>query len=192
MNSKRILVISAHPRYRGLGDELVQAYLSGARGAGHQVELLELNQLKFDPVLHHGYRQEQPLEPDLAAAQRAIKAADHLVFVYPVWWENMPALLKGFIDRVFLPGFAFRYTKGLLEQLLKGKSARLIVTMDGPDLYDRLVMRRISTKVLERAVLRFCGVAPVRVTRVTATRRLTAAKVAALVKQVEQLASKAA
>jgi NAD(P)H dehydrogenase (quinone) len=190
MSHKRILIISAHPEYKGLGDELVKTYLEAARAAGHKVELLELNQLDFDPILHHGYKQTQKLEPDLQRAQTAISQADHLVFVYPVWWENMPALLKGFVDRVFLPDFAFRYTKTIPEQLLKGKSGRIIVTMDGPELYDRLITRRISTRVLERAVLKFCGVSPVRITRITSTRRLNQQKILSLIESIKKLATK--
>lgn len=188
--NKNILLISAHPRYRGLGDELAQAYLEAASAAGHQVTLLELSKLNFDPILHHGYKQDQPLEPDLVTAQRAITAADHLVFIYPVWWGNLPALLKGFIDRVFLPGFAFRYTNRLPEQLLKGKSARIIATMDAPNLYDLLLLGRSSTHPLEEAVLKFCGIQPVRITRVTSTRRLNPAKIAALLKQIKKMAAK--
>jgi NAD(P)H dehydrogenase (quinone) len=187
---KNILIISAHPRYRGLGDELAQAYLEAATAANHQVTLLELSKLSFDPILHHGYKQDQPLEPDLVTAQRAIAAADHLVFIYPVWWGNLPALLKGFIDRVFLPGFAFRYTRVLPEQLLKGKSARIIVTMDVFDLYDRFILARSCTRPLEVAVLKFCGIKPVRITRVTSTRRLNPAEIATLLEQVKKMAVK--
>jgi hypothetical protein len=76
------------------------------------VRELRLGQLDFDPSLHEGYRQVQPLEADLLAAQEAILWAEHLVFAYPIWWGGAPALLKGFVDRAFLPGFAFKYRPG--------------------------------------------------------------------------------
>lgn len=187
---KNILIISAHPEYKGLGDELAAAYKQAAQAAGHQVTFLELRQLKFDPILHHGYKETQTLEPDLLTAQKAISAADHLVFVYPVWWENMPALLKGFVDRVFLPKFAFRYAGGgLPEQLLKGKTARIIATMDGPNLYDLLISHRTSTRVLAQAVLRFCGISPVRITRVTSTRRMNPKRYQQLITSITKMAT---
>jgi len=186
---KNILIISAHPEYKDLGDELATAYLQAAQTAGHQVTFLELKQLKFDPILHHGYKDAQTLEPDLLTAQQAISAADHLVFVYPVWWENMPALLKGFVDRVFLPKFAFRYTGGLPEQLLKGKTARIIATMDGPNLYDLLILHCASTRVLAQAVLRFCGVSPVRITRVTSIRHMNPKRYQKLISSIEKMAT---
>ena len=105
--AQRILVILGHPSESSLCAGLAQSYIEGARAAGAEVRLLALGALTFDPLLHAGYRGEQALEPDLQAAQAQITWAEHLVWVYPTWWGAMPALLKGFIDRVFLPGFAF-------------------------------------------------------------------------------------
>ncbi|VFS89098.1 oxidoreductase [Pseudomonas aeruginosa] len=96
---------------------------------------LKLGELAFDPILHEGYEQSQVLEPDLLEAQRQIHWAEHLVFVYPVWWGGLPALLQGFFDRALQPGFAFRY-RGTQdkdwEQLLGGRSADLLVCHDQP------------------------------------------------------------
>ena len=86
-----------------------------------------------------GYAQIQPLEPDLLDAQASITWAQHLVWVYPIWWGGLPALLKGFLDRIFLPGFAFKYrpNSALWDRLLTGRSAELLVTMDSPPWYYR-------------------------------------------------------
>lgn len=158
-----ILVVDGHPRPGSFGDALTAAYAGGAREAGRSVEVVALRDLSFDPVLHHGYAGEQPLEPDLAQLQQAILACRHLVLVYPLWWGGMPAQMKGFIDRVFLPGFAFKYHKGrvLHDQLLKGRSARVIVTMDAPPWYDLLVYRAGGMHVARTAILKFCGFKPV-------------------------------
>ena len=78
----------------------------GARSKDHVVRELKLGELAFDPILHEGYEQSQVLEPDLLEAQRQIHWAEHLVFVYPVWWGGLPALLQGFFDRALQPGFA--------------------------------------------------------------------------------------
>lgn len=160
---KRVLVILGHPRADSFCGAMAEAYASGAREAGHEVRLLAVGALTFDGILRHGFGPEQPLEPDLAAAQGDISWAQHLVFVYPIWWGAMPALLKGFIDRVLLPGFAFRYREGshLWDRLLTGRSAHLLVTMDSPPWYYSLFSRAPGHNQMKRSILGFCGVAPV-------------------------------
>ena len=162
---KKILVVLGHPRKDSLCGALAAAYVEAARGAGAEVRELTLAELPFDTVLHAGYAGEQPLEPCLAAAQQDILWADHLVFVYPTWWGGLPALLKGFIDRVFLPGFAFKYRKDSpwWDRLLAGRSARLLVTMDSPPWYYRWIYRMPGHNQMRRTILEYCGIKPVRI-----------------------------
>ncbi|MBK7135218.1 MAG: NAD(P)H-dependent oxidoreductase [Rhodocyclales bacterium] len=164
---KKILVILGHPRKDSLCGALAAAYAEAARAAGAELRELTLADLAFDPVLHTGYGGEQPLEPDLAAAQQAILWADHLAFVYPTWWGGLPALLKGFVDRVFLPGFAFKYRKDSpwWDRLLTGRSARLLVTMDTPPWYYRWVYRMPGHNQMRRTILEYCGIRPVRISQ---------------------------
>ena len=105
---------------------------------GAEVREVFLADLRFDPVLHHGYKEIQELETDPVHAQELIKWADHLVFVYPLWWATMPALLKGFLDRTLLPDFAFKYRPNspFWDKDLTGKTARMIITMDAPVWYN--------------------------------------------------------
>lgn len=160
---KQILVVLGHPRVDSLCGALAQYYIDGARAAGHEVRVLRLAELRFDPILHGGYVGSQPLEPDLQQAREAITAAQHLVWVYPLWWGAMPALMKGFIDRVFLPGFAFKYRQGspFWDRLLAGRSAELLVTMDSPPWYYRWVNRMPGHQQMRRTILQFCGITPV-------------------------------
>ena len=162
---KKILVILGHPRKDSLCGALAAAYAVTARTAGAEVRELALADLVFDPVLHLGYRGEQAPEADLAAAQESILWADHLAFVYPTWWGGLPALLKGFIERVFLPGFAFRYRQDSpwWDRLLAGRSARLLVTMDTPPWYYRWFYRMPGHNQMRRTILEFCGIKPVRI-----------------------------
>jgi len=157
-----ILVILGHPDDDSLSGALASALVEGARQGGANVKLLKLGELKFDPVLSHGYRQTQALEPDLLQAQADITAADHLVWVFPIWWGGLPALLKGFIDRVFLPGFAFRYRHGsnLWDRLLVGRAATVLATMDSPNWYYRWVQHRPAYHQLRWSVLGFSGITP--------------------------------
>ena len=109
------------------------------------------------------------MEPDLDKAKADISWADHLVFVYPVWWAAVPAILKGFIDRVFTPGFAFKSDPkgGFANKLLKGKTGRLIVTMDYPKWYYKWFLKRSSQIMMKKGVLDYCGIKPVKVTEFT-------------------------
>lgn len=164
---ERILVILGHPDRNSLCGALAESYATGAREAGAQVEILRLGDLNFDPILHHGYREIQALEPDLLQAQARITWAQHLVFVYPTWWGGPPALLKGFFDRTFIPGFAFKNRKKgpFWDRLLAGRSGRLLVTADSPGFYDWFVNGMPALRMVKKAVLAFCGVKPVRVER---------------------------
>jgi|HigsolmetaAR203D_1030402.scaffolds.fasta_scaffold21370_2 Putative NADPH-quinone reductase (modulator of drug activity B) len=187
-----ILVIVGHPDPDSFCAALSRAYAEGAASANAQVRRLDLSRMKFDPNLKYGYRMRTELEPDLQEAQRLIRWADHLVFVYPIWWGVMPAVLKGFFDRVFLPGFAFKYRENspLWDKLLKGKTARLIVTMDTPTWYNRWIYRRPGIKVMKRHILRFCGIHPVRVTEFGSVKFSTAERRARWLAQVKQLGAK--
>ena len=124
--------------------------------------MLWLDALDFDPVLREGYKRVQTLEPDLLNAQADITWAQHLVFIYPIWWGSIPALMKGFFDRVFLPGFAFQYRTGKAfpDPLLKGRTAHLVVTMDTPPWYYRWVYRMPGIHQVRSTTLAFCGIKP--------------------------------
>ena len=172
---RKILIILGHPFAESLGEALATSYQAGADVAGAETRLLRLKDLDFDPILR---RADQALEPDLVAAQEAIRWSDHLVFVYPTWWTNLPALLKGFIDRTFQTGFAFRYRKDspFPEKLLSGRTARLLITMDAPSFWDRWVTGRPQTHALRRGTLKFCGVSPVAVREFHQVRNSTPAR----------------
>lgn len=163
--SKRILVILGHPVKESFCGALANAYVAGAQAAGNEVQLISLGDLSFDPILRNGYATIQELEPDLVSGQAAITWAQHIVFVYPIWWGAMPALLKGFIDRLFLPGFAFKYRKGsqFWDRLLSGRSAHLLVTMDSPPWYYRWIYRMPGHNQMKRTILEFSGIKPVAV-----------------------------
>lgn len=171
----RIAVLLGHPDVQSYCGSIARSYADGARSAGAEVREVYLADLAFDPVLWHGYKEIQALEPDLVAAQDTILWADVLVFAYPTWWGTPPALLKGFIDRVFLPGFAFKYRENspFWDRLLAGRSARLLVTMDTPRWYYRLIVRQPGHQMMRRATLGFSGIKPVRTTVFSPIRKST-------------------
>ena len=163
---KKVLIINGHPNKNSFCFGIAEAYKKGALISGSEVKEVIIRDLKFNPNLEFGYEKRIALEPDLLIAWEKIKWADHLVWVHPVWWGGLPAITKGFIDRLFLPGFVFRYRKNSVwwDKLLVGKTAHIITTLDQPGLYYWLVFGRPSINQLKRTVLEFCGVKPVKVT----------------------------
>lgn len=164
------LVIDGHPNPDSLTAALARSYAQ----AHPDAELLAVRELAFDPVLHHGLRGEQPLEPDLVHAASRLAAASHIVLATPVWWDSTPALLKGFIDRVLQSGWAYRYRNGLPQGLLAGRSGRILLTADSPWWYLRFVKHDAAVRQLRIGTLQFVGIRPVRVTRFTSVRTSTA------------------
>lgn len=167
-----------HPDKESFCSSLADAYCEGAKKAGVELRRTDLADMDFDPILHRGYTEIQPLEPDLDKVQQDILWAEHLVFAYPIWWATMPALLKGFLDRVFLPGFAFKYKEDSpwWDKLLKGRSARMITTMDAPLLYFWLVNFNSGHRAMKKATLEFCGIKPVKVTTFSQVKNSTEEK----------------
>ncbi|HRH58770.1 MAG TPA: NAD(P)H-dependent oxidoreductase, partial [Chitinophagales bacterium] len=140
----------------------------GAKRAGLEIKVIHICDLNFNPNLQYGYQKRTDLEQDLLDAQEMIKWANHLVWVYPVWWASYPAIMKGFLDRTFLPGFAFAKRENSVwwDKLLINKSARIISTLDQPSWYYWLVYRQPSTNAMKKLTLEFCGIKPVRVTTI--------------------------
>lgn len=186
---KKVLIIIGHPNKESYCGALAASYREGATESGAEIREVFLADLRFDPVLHSAYKSSQELEPDLVAAQESIKWADHIVWVYPIWWGTMPALLKGFLDRTFLPGFAFKYRENSRwwDKYLTGRSARMIVTMDAPPLYDSLMYFGGGRRTMKKAVLEFCGIKPVGVTAFGSVRASDEAKRAKWLASVRQL-----
>jgi putative NADPH-quinone reductase len=163
--TRRIAIIQGHPDPSGahLCHALADAYAAGAERAGYAVDRIDIAKLDF-PVLRTqtGFENED-VPPNLRSAQHAIANAQHLLIVYPLWLGGMPALLKGFFEQVFRPSFAFRYEgKGFPRKLLKGKTARIVVTMGMPAFIYRWYYGAHSVKSLERNILGFCGIGPIR------------------------------
>ena len=162
---KNILIINCHPNRDSFNFGLADAYKKGALSNGDALKEIVIADLQFSPNLQFGYQKRTELEPDLEAAWEKIQWADHLVWICPVWWGGLPAIAKGFIDRVFLPGRVFQYRENspFWDRLLTGKTAHIITTLDQPSWYYWLVYGRPSVNQLKRSTLEFCGVKPVKV-----------------------------
>jgi NAD(P)H dehydrogenase (quinone) len=170
MCKKKVFILLGHPDSgpEPLSRQLADAYEAAARLAGHDVRRTDLAALQFDPILHKGYRARQELESDLLKVQEDMTWCEHFVLFFPNWWGGMPALLKGMWDRMFLPRFAFSMWKNKMgwTPLLKGRSARVVITCSNPVILDHLAFGDFSASI-KRSLLSFAGFS----TKVTAIGR---------------------
>ncbi|AXT54634.1 flavodoxin family protein [Aquimarina sp. AD1] len=166
--SKRVALIIGHPDKGSYNFALAKAYKKGAESSGCEIREISIQDLNFNPNLQFGYRKRTDLEPDLLKSQEILKWANHLVWVYPVWWGSVPAIMKGFLDRVLLPGFAFSKRKDSLwwDKHFTDKSARLICTLDQPSWYYKWFYSSPSHKAMKKLTLNFIGVKKVRTTTI--------------------------
>lgn len=173
----RILIINGHPDPESFNKALSNAYQKGAESSSAEVKVITIGELDFNPNLQFGYRKRTELEPDLLEAQEKLKWADHLVWIYPVWWGSVPAIMKGFLDRVLLPGFAFKKREGSVwwDKFFTGKTSRLICTLDQPPWFYRLMNGSPSHKAMKRLTMKFIGVKSVKITSIGPLRLSTEA-----------------
>lgn len=163
---KKIALINGHPNHESFNFALAEAYKNGAENSGAEIKEIIIRNLDFNPNLEFGYQKRMDWEPDLIKAWEIIQWADHLVWIHPVWWGGLPAITKGFIDRLFLPSLAFKYRENSVwwDKLLTGKTAHIITTLDQPSWYYRIFYGRPSINQLKKSTLEFCGIKPVKVT----------------------------
>ena len=165
---KNILIVNGHPDKESYNYALSKAYIKGAAESKAIVKSINLFDLEFNPNLQYGYRKRTELEPDLIDAQEKLKWANHIVWIYPVWWGSVPALMKGFLDRVLLPDFAFKKREGSIwwDKFFTGKSSRIICTLDQPPWYYKFVNSCPSHNAMKKLTLKFIGVKSVKITTI--------------------------
>lgn len=163
---EKILIVDGHPDPDDgrLCHALTEAYRRGAEAGGHEVRQITVATLDFPLLRRSADFEDSAAPPEIAAAQNDILWAGHLVIVYPLWLGTLPALLKAFFEQTIRPGFGFDLSKGPFGPKLKGRSARVVVTMGMPALFYRLFYRAHGLKSLERNILKLCGLGPIRET----------------------------
>ncbi len=162
----RIAVIDGHPDAapERLCHALAEAYAGAAAASGHEVRRLDVAGMDLPLLRSEAEFQNGPVPDAARQAQDAIARAGHLVLIYPLWLGTMPAALKALLEQTLRPDFAMDYTGRWPVGRLKGRSARVVVTMGMPALAYRWWFGAHSLKSLERNVLKFCGIKPVRET----------------------------
>lgn len=169
MHTKKILILDGHPAEHSLSRTFADAYAEAARAKGHDVRTVHLSDLEFDTDFGQGnYHDFKPLEPVLEQVLQDFEWSDHLVLTTPMWWGGLPAKLKGLIDRMFIPGRTFDTRNpnklGLPAPMLRGRTARVIITSDTPGWFMRLAYRRALIHQMRGQVLGFVGFNPTRFT----------------------------
>jgi putative NADPH-quinone reductase len=159
-----IVVINGHPdgSSHRLCHALASAYQEAASAAGHTVTRIDVAELDFSLLRTQQEFEAGTPNADIKSAQNAIRMAHHIVLIYPLWLGTMPALLKGFLEQLFRPGFAFEYTSSKVpKKLLSGRSVRIVITMGMPALAYRWFFFAHSLRSLERNILKFAGLGPI-------------------------------
>jgi NAD(P)H dehydrogenase (quinone) len=157
----KYLIIFAHPSHDGHHGFLKKKIEEKLQASQNEYEVIDLYQLNYNPVLQNEELYSagrSNINDENKSFQDKISKANRLIFIYPTWWQGPPAILKGFIDRVFVSGFAFVYDKSLPKGLLSGKKAAVFTATGAPSFIFRYIMRSPSLKVITRYTLLFCGI----------------------------------
>ncbi|MFH0870590.1 MAG: NAD(P)H-dependent oxidoreductase [archaeon] len=155
------LIIYAHPQTGGFCEAILEETKSVLAAKNIHTEIIDLYALNYNPVLledEHYSRGNKNISQQTASFQEMIKKSDYLVFIYPIWWGTMPAILKGFFDRTMVSGFAYTYSGKMPQGLLKGKKAVVMFTSGGPEIYYNIIKQGRSKKHITKDILAFCGV----------------------------------
>ncbi len=155
----KIIIFYAHPDKEGLHGYILEELKNNLKEKKQEYEIIDLYEKKYDPILKYEElysRGRRQIDKTTEYYQNLIKNNRLFVFIYPTWWQNMPAVLKGFFDRVFTGGFGFTYQHGLPVPMLKGKKAAVFSGSGGPRLYGYLIGNP-STKAVAKHLLAFCG-----------------------------------
>jgi len=154
-----VLIVYAHPDPNSYNHAVLASVKRGLNDGGHDVSVIDLYADNYDPVLVFDTNvQRTDLDAQTEAYQGRIAQAEHLIFIYPVWWYGLPAVLKGFFDRVLTPGFAYDTSGRLPKGLLSDKSAWGLYTMGSPGWYVTLCRGNAEWTTVRDGILKFCGI----------------------------------
>lgn len=156
-----VIIIYSHPNHEGHSGYFLKRCITYLKKKNISLEIWDLYKMNFNPLLTDEEiytKKDFKIAPDVEKLQTKIKECNKLIFIYPTWWQNVPAVLKGFIDKVFTPGFAYEFKGKIPKGLLVNKKAIIFTTAGGPRLISRFVYGDLALKVIINSVLKFCNI----------------------------------
>ena len=159
----KILIINGHPDTESFVSALFNKYVENINQKKHDVKILNLSVMKFDPVLRFGLRKRMEPDKEIELSQELIRWTDHFVFFYPIWFGVVPSLLKGWFERVFTPGVAYKMDGFKIIKYLKGKTSHLVFTSHSP-IFWQIISGNLELRMVKR-LLNFCGIKTIIVDR---------------------------
>lgn len=160
----RIVIVFNHPYEGSYGNAILNAVTKGLQTANHEIDLMHLDNDGFNPVMSKAdlkaFVNHKPIDPQVIDYNSRLEKADHLIFIFPIWWDLMPAMTKGFIDRVLSPGVVYDHHPrgfGLVPLLKKLKGVTVITTMNKPKIMYSLLIGNLIKKAMIRSVFKTMG-----------------------------------
>ncbi|NQD71117.1 flavodoxin family protein [Sphingobacterium shayense] len=160
----KVAIVFNHPYEGSFGNAILNAVTKGLEKASHQVDLMHLDNDGFNPVMSKAdlkaFVEHKPIDPQVIDYNKRLVKADHLMFIFPIWWDLMPAMTKGFIDRVLGPGVVYEHHPrgfGLLPLLKNLKGVTVITTMNKPKIMYSLLIGNLIKKAMIKSVFKTMG-----------------------------------
>ena len=160
----KVVIIFNHPYHKSYCNAILESVTKGLQSAQHDVDLIHLDNDGFNPVMSEpdlkAFVNHKPVDPQVIDYNERLQTADHLIFIFPIWWDLMPAMTKGFIDRVLYPGVVYDHHPrgfGLVPLLKNLKGVTMITTMNKPKIMYSLLIGNLIRKALLRSVFKTMG-----------------------------------
>jgi len=160
----RALIVFNHPYEKSYCSAILQSVIKGLQNGNHEVDLIHLDNDKYNPVMSatdlKAFVDHKPVDPQVVDYNKRLQKANHLIFIFPIWWDIMPAMTKGFIDRVLSPGIAYDHHPrgfGLVPLLDDLKGVTVITTMNKPKIMYSLLIGNLIRKAILRSVFKTMG-----------------------------------
>lgn len=160
----KVVIVFNHPYEGSFGNAILKAVTKGLKIANHEVDLMHLDNDGFNPVMSKAdlkaFVQHKPVDPQVIDYNERLEKADHLVFIFPIWWDLMPAMTKGFVDRVLTPGVVYDHHPrgfGLVPLLKNLKGVTIITTMNKPKIMYSLIIGNLIKKAMIKSVFKTMG-----------------------------------
>ncbi len=160
----KVVIVFNHPYEGSFGTAILNAVTKGLESANHEVDVLHLDNDGFNPVMSKAdlkaFMEHIPVDPQVINYNKRLEKADHLVFIFPIWWDLMPAMTKGFVDRVLTPGVVYDHHPrgfGLVPLLNNLKGVTVITTMNKPKILYSLLIGNLIKKAMIKSVFKTMG-----------------------------------